>query len=437
MVDAMPFRGIRYNRQVVGDLAKVLCPPYDVISPQQQDGLYQRSPHNIIRVEMGRELAGDNEEENRYSRAASELTGWRREGVLQQEPEPSFYVLRTVRREGVRERSLRGVFAGVRLEEFSRGVVLPHEETRKGPKEDRLRLFQATRASVSPVLGLYRDGAGEVDRVLERVQTREPVVSIEEEGGTRHQLWAVSDQVVVQAMRSALSPKRVYIADGHHRYETALYLRGLEKARATRWTGREAVNYCFMCLIEVSRGGLQLGGYHRGLGGLAEGELQAVRIRLESLFDWSLEDREAGSTGLQGFLAGRDWSSRPRPAIGLADGEGRLWALALKDPLPEGALPKPGVPALGLCESWVLNEGVIRPVFGEASPPELVYLHDVVEMAALLRKGAISLAFLLPPLKIEPFEAVVLSGERLPPKSTYFYPKLPTGLVIFPLEGEV
>ena len=218
MADVQPFRGLRYRTE---DLGKELCPPYDVISSEEQSKLYELSPNNAIRLELGISDASDSDTDNRYTRAGQLLSSWVNNGVLIRDDTPTIYAIREkFNHDGV-QKSRRSIFARVRLEEFSRGIVLPHEETSSGPKKDRLGLIKATNANLSPIMGIYRDNTGDISDLLSGTMNQTPNDSANYDQGTI-ELWAIEDTRINEQITNCLKNSAIYLADGHHRYETSL-----------------------------------------------------------------------------------------------------------------------------------------------------------------------------------------------------------------------
>ena len=430
MVDVRPFQGLRYDPKVAGSLSDVLCPPYDVIPAPLQQELHRRSPYNAVRLELGMALEGDDGDSNPYTRAAEAFASWRWEGVLVRETRPSYYLLRhrfPDRNGRLLERW--GITASVRLEEFDRHVVLPHEGTLEAPKEDRLFLMEACRANLSPVMALYRQGSEKrITAALQRVAQELTPLDAEYEEGQGLTLWVTDGPDFAEALQDALKEVPLFIADGHHRYETALLYRNRQREQAGSWSGDEAYNYVMMTLIDFDDPGLLVLPYHRMVGGLAPSAFTALRNRLLEVFHAaSFPEQPTSPEALEEEVA---MHGQGASALGLLgpDGEGPYLL----------ALPRTSAPsteALQDVEGWVLQEAVLNPVLGKAAERYITYTHDPREAWDLVSSGEQQMAFFLRPFPMDLFEAVVSAGKRLPPKSTYFYPKLPTGLVFHPLEG--
>ena len=433
MADLRPFRGLRYNQEVVGDLAPIVCPPFDTIPEELQKTLYQSSPFNVVRLEAGQILPTDTLHQNRYTRAASLLDGWIEKGVLVREPAPAFYLVQhNFRLKGVGFSRLE-LMACVRLEEYSRRVVLPHEHTRDADKQDRLALMEACHVNVSPIMCLYQDEGHRLSGVFQETQSGKPLMDFEDAAGQGYRVWRIGGERDIREVREALASRSLYIADGHHRYETALAFRDGESDSME--SPDAAPNFVMMGLIDFGDPGLNVLPYHRVLGGVDADTLAGVKERLDQLFDSEL--LSMGNTTLDKFLSEIELRGQQRLVMGLLDPgvsveEESLQLLTLR---PGTQLGTAG--PLAESEAWTLEEQVLRPVLGSALGQHLEYIHDGEEAAKTLRTGKYQLGFFLKPFPLDLFKRIIDGGHRLPPKSTFFYPKLSTGLVINLLEGSL
>ena len=424
MADVQPFRGIRYDAVEDGDLSRLLCPPYDVISKKLQGRLHDSSPYNAVRLELGLDSPDDSDDCNRYTRAAALLDEWLDNGVLRHEDRPSFYLLREeFPHRGSRSRRL-SLIARVRLEELSAGVILPHEFTSPAPKKDRHALLTATQANLSPIMSVYRDRTGHLGDLIDAVAARTPIAeaSHEDVGIT---LWSIQDEAETSAITRALSDAPIYLADGHHRYETALQYR--EERRSAGAAGGPQ-DFIMMSLLEIAMPGLIVLPYHRLVRGLSQEQTDELSRRVEESFEVEPVDVQGGDAAaaleerLEAVESGRI-------ALGLlSDGGASASLLTQRD------TPGPSSSPLKRCVTWVVGSKLLSPVLGsEAEAVDrgmLHYTHDSAEVAQAVTAGVFQLGLVLPPTSLDLFEDVVLSGERMPIKSTYFSPKLPTGLVI-------
>lgn len=431
MPDVRPFRGIRYDMTRVGSMSDVVAPPYDVIDRALQDQLYEASPFNIIRLELNREEAGDDAESNRYTRASKFLKEWRREGVLREEDHASLYVYhQTFTVEG-EEYTRKGFLARVRLEAFGQGKIFPHEQTLSGPKADRLALFNATKYNLSPIFGLYPDEMEEVLRAAEAgIKDRTPLEA-KDHLGVLNRLWPVEDARTHTIVQGLMGQKPIFIADGHHRYETGLKFRDDLAAKGELQGEDDPANFCMMMLVGMSDPGLLILPTHRLVSGFASLTSEQVTERLAPEFSVAqVGEGEAGARAAWEMIE----VGGEQDVLGfgtVADGKwvtARLRSDARMDKLaPEHSADWR---ALGVS---ILHELVLKALLGPLGNPACRYVHLIEEVIADVKTSGHDLACLVPPAGMSDVEAIASNLEKMPPKSTYFYPKLLSGLVLNPL----
>jgi uncharacterized protein (DUF1015 family) len=425
MADVRPFRALRYDPAQV-DPALAIAPPYDVISPEQQAELYRRSAYNIVRIEYGEQRPSDDARDNRYTRAAHDLDAWLRAGVLMRDAEPAIYAYgQEFEWEGQRH-ARAAYFAAVRIEEWEKGIVKPHEHTLSGPKADRLELLRATRTQVSPVYCVFRARA---DAAPMPVMNGSPLYDVEADG-QRHVLSAVRDAGALRQFAAHLAASDVYIADGHHRYETALNYRNEVRARAAHWTGEEPENFVLMALTDASDPGLLVLPTHRVVNPREVPGDEMARIARS--FD--VTEASGGLAELLEALASAGAGTTALGAVGLATGKMHLLTLRDRDAI-EALMPAPEPAAWKRLDVNVLQFGILEHVFGIdagalAAGGAVTYTQDAREAAEAVETGRARVAFLLNATPVDQVLAVADAGGRMPQKSTYFYPKLPTGLVM-------
>jgi uncharacterized protein (DUF1015 family) len=428
VADVRPFRGVTYDPGMV-DLGQVVCPPYDVISPAQQEAYYQRDPHNAVRIVLNR--GGG---EARYSEAAGELRRWLAEGTLRRDAEPSFHVHRqsfdVPGPEGPRRVSRLGLLAAVRLQPWSDGAVKPHEHTMPAPKQDRLSLLRATQADTEPIWVFHPDSGRNLLAVLEAIAAEpaqldaafSPLPDVEgDQAAERHELWRVSYPATVERLASAASAAQVYIADGHHRYETALH-----HAQEVGGGPDDATRFKLMLLSAVEDPGLLVLPTHR-LVRLPHGQTLDGLLRLEE-WGWTSEhpgDLEQLTDRLR------------RPAAPGTLGFGLLADRRLS--YLEGPVPNTHVqglaPSISAVDVGLLHHAVLRPLLGigpeELAAGELVsYSRNAREVQELVGRGDFDLGILTRAPTLEQVQAVADAGENMPQKSTYFWPKPASGLLM-------
>lgn len=435
MADIRAFRAFRYDLGRVGALGDVIAPPYDVIDPALQQALYDRSPYNVIRLILNKEEPGDNEARNRYARAAACLRDWQRDDVLVQDSARSLYVYHQDFEVEGRRHTRRGFLARVRLEPFGSGRIYAHEETMAGPKADRLRLFHATAMNLSPVFGLYPDPEDAVLRQLEAAAGRNPPLQATDHLGVVSKLWPVSDQHAVSAATGLLGPRPVFIADGHHRYETGLrYLEDRRAAGEVR-DDEAAPNFILMMLVPMSDPGLVILPTHRlvsGLPGLTADRLAALlgkHFHLERVGQGEKGARDAWE--LIEADGGQD-------VLGFGTVNDGVWQTArFRSPELMARRAADHSPAWrGLAVS-ILHVAVLDHLLAEglSVKPQCRYVHLLREVTDAVAAKECQLAALVPPATMGYVEQIAGNLEKMPPKSTYFYPKLLSGLVFNALKG--
>ncbi|HET8786729.1 MAG TPA: DUF1015 domain-containing protein [Candidatus Limnocylindrales bacterium] len=440
MPDLRPFRALRYEPSRVGDLAAVVAPPYDVIDAAMRARLVARHPANVVRLEMPVEEPGDGPDD-RYRRAARTLAGWRSDGTLRKDPQPSIYVYeQRYRVPGTeRERIQRGFFARLRLEPYGpQSGVLPHERTLAGPKEDRYKLLRATGVNTSPVVALFDDPSGASEERISAVVGGPPDVDINDDDGTCHRMWALPASgdgpasIVAGALLEAAGADPVIIADGHHRYETALRYR--DERRMTRSCDEDpAFDYVLVLMLEATRQELTVLPTHRLVRGIGRGGAAALLARAAELFDVV---PVASSDALLAEFSGDREAAGGAGRFGLWTRDGGAVLTARPDAF-EPLLPAGGeaVRSLDVTLLGVALEHLAGIDPGAVAGGAIGYTKSAADAIGAVDAGSeVDGAFLLEPTPVAAIEAVAREGDVMPQKSTYFYPKALTGLVINPHE---
>jgi uncharacterized protein (DUF1015 family) len=429
MAQIAPFAGLRYDLSRVDDAARVLAPPYDVIGEGERLDLEARHAHNVVRLELPR-----GEGDARYAAAGKLLDAWIAEGIVRRDAAPAFYAYE--QRFTFAERAYRrhGFFAAVRLEPFERRVVLPHEHTLSGPKEDRRKLITATRTQTSQVFGLFRDAEGAAEVELADATSDAPSLDATTPDGVHHRLWAVTDPMRLGRLAAILRDKQILIADGHHRYETMLGLSGELRAPDAA-PGHDPADYVVMFLARAEDPGLLVLPTHRLIKDMPGFDAAALRTAAAAAFDLS-DGLESTPAEIEARLA-RDGAARVVFALRTAGELGTTW-LALKPIVDLSAL---GPPALRGLDVTVLHQVLLGPLLGidaaaMARQAFLAYTHDAAEALARVSSGDVQAAFFMNATKVGQVLEACEAGFVLPQKSTYFQPKLATGLVMYRLEGE-
>lgn len=433
MAEILPFRGVLYDPARVGDVTSVVAPPYDVIGPAEQAALYARHPGNIIRLELGQEHPGDSPQENRYTRARHFLQDWLRDGLLRRDDTPAIYLYAVeYRLRGGQTRTMRGFLSLVKLEEFGTGRIFPHENTRAAAKDDRYRLLETCRSNFSPIFSLYSDAEGAIIRTLERtVEKGQPRFAVTDADGVRHLLWTVSDQKALDRVVAAMKPLPLFIADGHHRYESALWYRNAQQ-QASGNKGPLPSDWVLMYFSNLDDPGLTILPTHRVLPGPLSCPAPEFRQRLAETFNvetiaFTKETEPAARAKFLGALqAARGTNAHVMGLI--VRGESRYEVLTLT---AEG-LSRMGTSARERLDVAILQQMVFRGAMRMEPKDEerLIYIKDEEDVLAAMARGEGELAVLLNPPRVTEVKDVARAGDRMPHKSTYFYPKPLTGLVI-------
>ncbi len=435
MADIRAFRAYRYDLGRVGTLSDVIAPPYDVIDPGLQDALYRRSPYNVIRLILNKEEPTDTATENRYSRAARCLRDWQAEGILSQDTARALYVYHQDFEVEGRRYTRRGFLTRVRLEPFGKGKIYAHEETMSGPKADRLKLFRATAMNLSPVFGLFPDEEGNVQAQLDRAIQRVLPLEATDHLGVVSRLWPVTDQHVISSVTGLMGPRPVFIADGHHRYETSLtYLNERREAGEVK-SDEAAPNFTLMMMVSMSDPGLVILPTHRLVSGIPSLTADRLRTALQRYFQ--VETVGTGDKGARDTWELME-ADGTQAVLGFGTTADQTWQLArLKDASPMDQLAATHSPdwrrlAVSVLHVLVLDKLIAEEVGGQ---PACRYVHQLKEVTDAAGARECSLAALVPPATMRHVAQIAGNLEKMPPKSTYFYPKLLSGLVFNPLTG--
>jgi uncharacterized protein (DUF1015 family) len=418
MADVQPLRALHYDLSVVGALGDVVAPPYDVIDASQRAALLARSPFNVVAVDL------PEGEPDRYASARELFERWQAQGAVVRDPQPAIWAhtQRYTGPDGVVQ-TRRGFFCRVRIEEYGPGRVRPHERTHPGPREDRLRLTRATRANMSPIFSLYSDPAGAAWEALQAATAQAPWGEASDAEGTVHRLWRVADPAAIAAVKDAAGGAELLIADGHHRYETA-------RAYAEEVGGEGDHRYVLMCLVALEDPGLTVFPTHRLVRGLDDARREALAATLRR--DFELVEAPSGELAPPpgegplelGYIDSR--LERPQRV--------RLKDQALADAALAGCSE-----AYRRLDTGVLEALLLKGALGLSDEDishlrDFRYARDASEALQLVRGGGYDVAFLMRPTPVAQVRDVAGAGENMPPKSTYFFPKLLTGLLFNPLD---
>jgi len=433
VTEIYPFPGVRYNQKLVKDLADIICPPYDIITLQLQQELYHRCAYNFVRLELGRELPQDMATDNRYTRSAAILERWLEQGILVIDKVPAIYLHDHYFHYRGKEFRRRGITVRVRLEEWDKKVVRPHEGTLVEHKSDRLSLLWALQANTSPILALFEDQGKQVSSVLAAQEQSQPIISFSTSGGERHNVLAITEPETINELSNSLAHQPLYIADGHHRYESALAYQRERHACSSLVSGDEAFNFVMMTLVDISDPGLIILPPHRLVRGVSRATLNQLTTKLKSFFEieeLSLSMPDVWQQVDDLLVAGETDEVR-LVLFGVA--EDRLLVLRLRDLTTANQLmPYFHSELYKRLNVSVLDHVILEELLGVGGGREeaiIGYSYDGQDAVDRVLEQEYQLAFLLSPVRAEVIKAIADVGERMPRKSTYFYPKAPAGLV--------
>ncbi|RJQ28229.1 MAG: DUF1015 domain-containing protein [Peptococcaceae bacterium] len=445
MAIIVPIKGLRYNQEKIKNLADVITPPYDVIDDKAQDDYYTRHPYNIIRLEYGKIFPEDNEENSRYTRAAADFARWQKAGVLLPEKMPAVYYYEQEFTVNERKKVRSGFTCGVKLEPYEKGVVLPHEETMPKHKADRLALMKACRANFSPIFALYidRENAA-IGALRQAIKKTAPDVNCTGENRETHRLWTITEAAVISQVQKIMTDKRIFIADGHHRYETALNYKNERDAcknRTPAGTNTEpAYHYVMMTLVNLYDAGLVILPAHRLVKNITGLNKDRLLAELKETFIIEKFPLAPDHGNFQDFLHSLATAAPAAPirshVLGLYTSRGELYRLTLRNNNPPAKLmPRDKSPAWQNLDVSVLQTLILEKYLGidcarRAAADQISYTREEEGSLKAVDRGEFQMAFFLNPTRVEEVIDVAANGEKMPQKSTYFHPKLITGLVI-------
>jgi uncharacterized protein (DUF1015 family) len=434
MAEVRPFRGIRFSAAAQGrDLGDYLSPPFDTITPELERELLKRSQHNIVRLELAPREGAD-----RYGYVAETQARWGDDGVLMRDEEPSIYVTEEAFEYGGVSQTRRGFIAAVRLEEYDRGIIFPHEQTRDPWVEDRVRMMEATSTALSPLLVVFQDDIRHsVGGIIRAVAGGPPLEVATMSGGYSLKLWQLKDPGTLEVLRELMRGSQIFIADGHHRYEAAMRYRSAIRARG-EIAPDEAVNFRMMHIVSIDEPGLITRGYHRIIQTATREELKQLIDRIHQV----CKVRDAAMTDAD------DKAPRPRDMLksvgarddgefvfGIYGSDGNFKLAAIASDRPESDM---GSDALERSDYRRLHREILDAVFDPARAEAVVdFEYEVENVASRVDSGAAQLGIVMRSIPMREFVDIVTRGDRLPPKATNFYPKPPAGAVIQSLQGRL
>lgn len=424
-----PFRAVRYDVGVVGELSKVTSPPYDVISPEDRVYYHKLHPNNFVRLVLGEELPTDSETDNRFTRAKGYLDSWLESGVMKCDPEPAIYVYQQIFEIGGLKKSVRGFTCAVKLADYSENVILPHEWTLARPKSDLAVLIRQVKANLDCVYGLYDDAKGVLDAIMDRAMAADPIEEATDKSGVINKFWAITDVAEIEKVQAFMADKQIAIADGHHRYETALAYRDEMRAKA-KDSGcsccccEHAFDYAMMTLVNVYEPDMTIYPTHRVLANLSEDSLAKLDENLKQSFEAKPSSKETliedmareGAIGM--YRSGKAAILIPKSGV-----ESRL----------PGAEPSRKL-ELNILHKLILEEHLGIDAEKLRNQAHIIYTRDASEAFGLVDSGERQVAFLVNHIPVKAVLDIASAGEKMPQKATYFYPKLLSGLALRKLD---
>jgi uncharacterized protein (DUF1015 family) len=437
MATVMPLKGILYNSEKIADSADVTTPPYDVISPDEQSAFYNRHPNNVIRLILGQAEATDTARDNPHTRSADYFRQWMSEGILKQDEQDALYLKAITYVHDEKKITRYGLVALVRLEPFSKRIILPHEKTFSKVRSERLELMKATHCNYCPIFSLYPDDGGILRTLEQAVDPSAPMIDFMDDQGHRHQLWRILDPAIHRMVAEAMQEKRLFIADGHHRYETALNFKKHLQDTDPAFNDRHPANYVLMYLCSMSDPGLIILPAHRLLKAVSAGDMRQAINASRAYFEVTEFAHTPGDRQRveQIFLTALNDGAK-RPCIGIyAHKSPVFYLLRLKAGVMDQLFEDELDASLRLLDVTVLTRLVFMKILGfdqaRLDNEQLIgYASTADKALQSIDTGAYDVAFLLNPTRIEQVEEVAQKGLIMPRKSTYFYPKVKSGLVM-------
>lgn len=435
MAEVVPFKGIRYNHELIPEMADVVAPPYDVIGAEEQEVLHNRHANNVVRLILGKRKPGDAADDNVHTRAGLYFRTWMDQNILVRDPIPAFYLTRVEFSTNGESHVRLGIIARVRLEPFEKGIVLPHERTFSKVKSERLMLMKACHANFSPIFGLYTDGSEMLRQLHAITENQPPAVDLIDDKGHRHKLWCLNESDIKADLTAFFETKKIYIADGHHRYETALDYRDWVKENHPGYSPDHPSNFVMMSLSSMADPGMSILPAHRLLKEVPAQAMAALAHRARDFFDISSVSMNAG---MEEALAQFDrmlQSQSDRHAIGYFSHHPSILQVMTLKPGAMTRLCQDRMDAALLdLDVTVLTHLIMMELMGFDQQrlddeTKIIYRTASKDAVRSVCKGEAQLAFILNPTKIEQVRRVAENGLIMPRKSTYFYPKVISGLV--------
>lgn len=426
MAEIKGYKGLRFNCEKAGKIEELVCPPYDIISDQQREEYIKTNPHNIIRLELPK---GD----DKYNKAAEILKDWLEKGILVKEDKPAIYIYEEEFTAYGERKAIKGIICRVKLEEFSKGIILPHEFTLSKAKEDRLNLMKATNCNFSQIYSLYMDGGKNTLGKIDSLSKSEPDIQLQDNDNVTHRMWIIKDEKAIADICSDFTDRKLYIADGHHRYETALNYRNYLREQGLAKEG-DACDYQMMMLVDMEHPGLVVFPTHRLVRNLDSFNAERVIDGCKEYFDVT---EHSDISTIESTLM--ELYNQGKKAYAFYCGGSSYKLLVLKDTdIIKKLLPNASTATQQL-DVTILHTLILEKIFGidaenMAKQINLTYTKIFDEAISSVQQGNSQCAFILNPTRVSEIREVASNGEKMPQKSTYFYPKMITGLVMNQLE---
>jgi len=432
VAEIQPFCGVHYNESHIKDWSEVICPPYDIISSREQQELYLKSEYNYIRIESGRELPQDTPTDNKYTRSAEIFHKWLEEGIFRTDDTPSLYLHDHYFARHNRQYKRRNLIARVRLEEWDKMIIRPHEGTLTEARGDRLSLLFAMKANTSPILAMYEDNGIQITSLLSNQARQQALFKAEMDNGERHDMWVIDDTAVIKKIQDILANRPLYIADGHHRYESALAYRQEQQVYSGTDSGNEACNYVMMSLVEFSDPGLMILAPHRLVRGIPKSNVEGLYGKLKTFF--SIEEIDLKHPEIWARIDDTlSHTSVPKIVL-YGTSQESLFILSLNNREEVSKMmPYFHSNIYKNLDVSIVDHVILENLLALSSEKEkesLAFSYDMHDAVEKVRTQEYQLALLLSPVKPEMIKAISDAGDKMPRKSTYFYPKSPSGLVI-------
>jgi uncharacterized protein (DUF1015 family) len=434
LADIRPFHGIHYNPHTVKDLAKVICPPYDIIPPALQQELYHRSEFNFIRIEYGFETPHDSNTDNKYTRAAAFMGAMLQQKVLTADANPAIYVDEHTFSYQGKTIKRRTITVLVKLEEWSKMVIRPHEGTMAKAKSDRLNMLYTLQANTSPIMALYEDKGGALGAIIGKQLKQKPLLTIDHYEGESHHIWAVDEPEAVAKIQDQLADQPLYIADGHHRYESALNYRRERRSASPDNAKEETYDFVMMTLLDMDDPGLVILPAHRLVDGLSSTAIEGLAAKLPSFFN--VKETKIDKTHLAVQISNLLKESKNGQTLILCGlKKDTFLSLVLKDPESVRSMfPAFHSDIYQKLDVSIVDHVILEELLGitqEQMGSFLNWVHDPAAAAEKALNGECQLSIIVNPVKPGAIKAIADVSDRMPKKSTYFYPKVPAGLVSY------